>query len=165
MTAWKLRHHNYSIVFYQTSDENELSLKTKTVQVGNLTYDLEFGIPWLNSVSEEFGEILKQLGLLVMTPEQSDFPHVKYNLRGKDFSVMEDMSNLYNINDATSYFDPVHTLRDVLQKWLTNIPEERETVAFSVGGTTVGEMYELNVSLKEAVMNCSRKCQLRDYTR
>ena len=165
LTAWKLRHHNYSIVLYQTSDENELQLKTKTVQVGNLTYDLEVGIPWLSSVSDEFGEILKQLSLLPMTPEQNDSPHAKYNLRGKYFSVMEDMSNLYYINDTTSYFDPVGTLRDVLQKWLTNIPKERETVAFSVDGTTIGEMHELNVSLKEAMMNSSRKCQLRDYTR
>ena len=165
LTAWKLRHHNYSIVLYQTSDENELQLNTKTVQIGNLTYNLEVGIPCLISVSDEFGDILKQLGLQVVTPDQSDVSDAKYNLRGKDLSIMDDMSNLYHINNTTSYFDPVGTLKNVLQKWLTNNPEKRETMAFSVEGATVGEMYELNVSLKEGMINSSRSFQLRDYTR
>ena len=165
LTAWKLRHHNYSIVLYQTSDENELQLKTKTVQVANLMYNLEIGIPWLSSVSDEFCDILKQLGLQVVTPDQDDISDAKYNLRGKDLSAMDDMPNLYHINETTSYFDPVGTLKKVLQKWLTNNPEERETMAFSVEGATVGEMYELNVSLKEGMMNSSRTFQLRDYTR
>ena len=164
LTAWKLRHHNYSIVLYQTSDENELQLNTKTVQIGNLTYNLEVGIPRLSSVSDEFGDILKQLGLQVVTSNQNDISDAKYNLRGKDLSAMDDMPNLYHIYD-TSYFDPVGTLKNVLHKWLTNNPEERETMAFSVEGATVGEMYELNVSLKEGMMNSSRTFQLRDYTR
>ena len=164
LTAWKLRHHNYSIVLYQTSDENELQLNTKTVQVRNLTYILEVGIPWLSSMSDEFGDILKELGLQVVTPDQSDISDVKYNLRGKYLSIRDNISNLYHIND-TSYFDPVGTLKNVLEEWLRKIPEERQTMAFSVEGATVGEMYELNVSLKEGMMNSSRTFQLRDYTR
>ena len=165
LTAWKLRHHNYSMVLYQTSDEIESQFKTKTVQVRNLKYILEVGIPWLSSVSDEFGDILKEHGLKVVTPDQSDISNVKYNLRGKYLSIMDDISNLYHINDTTSYFDPVGTLKNVLEEWLRNIPEERQTMAFSVERATVGEMYELNASLKEGMMNSSRSFQLRDYTR
>ena len=96
LTAWKLRHHNYSILLCETSDENDDLLKTKILQLKNLTYNLEVGIPWLHSISEELSELLDDLDL-TQTLVNYQNGGTKYHLRGKDLSFGNNIADVYNI--------------------------------------------------------------------
>ena len=164
LTAWKLRHQNHSIVLYQTTDENELLFKTETIQIQNMTYNLEVGVPWLSllDIPEDFSDILNQLDLQIETSEETD---ITYNLRGQDFTSQTNISNLYHTNYRITKFDPVATLQNVLQEWLAQITENDRAVTFPADGTVGGNLYELNVSLKDTAMNNSKKLSLEDYVR
>ena len=164
LTAWKFRHHNYNMTLYEMPDENEAKLKTETIQMRNLTYHLEIGVPWFQSVSQELNEILAYLDL---SQTLRKYPHVdtKYHLRGKDVSFLDNTEGIYSIDDLTTYYDPVETLREVLQQWLKNTETDANVLQFTVEGTTMGNISDMRVNVDQTMLNDSNEVPIYEITR